>query len=197
MGTIRNRSVPPLRPGVVDLLAAEFPHTEFVSNGGLASLADVEDRLARGSIGAMVGRAAINHPCSFAGADALWHDRGAPPALPSRGDVLREYVAYCAEEERRVAVFATPRALMALRRRLVAVPFHLFVGEEGNDRYQRRIRKLVARAHRHSAAAVLGAARREVPDASLARSVGEYTPAGELPVFRFVERSGPLQKSIY
>jgi len=178
--TIQNRSVPPLRPGVIDLLANEFPHLEFVANGGVPSLQAVQDRIVDGHggvIGAMAGRAAINHPCSFATADSLWDDgcdtvgtttnnnkndrnEGLPdhhpiavPSIPSRGDVLLDYIAYCDREESRITSMGNISigSLAALRRRLVAVPFHLFVGEEGNHPYQRRIRKLVSRAERHSA----------------------------------------------
>ena len=39
-------------------------------------------------------------------------------------------------------------SLAALRRRLVAVPFNVFVEKEGNDGYQSRIRRLVSRAER-------------------------------------------------
>ena len=80
--TIQNRSVPPLRPNVLDLLANEFPNLEFVANGGVSSMAAVRERIYNrpthgGVIGAMVGRAAINDPCSFATADSLW-DNTAP-----------------------------------------------------------------------------------------------------------------------
>ena len=206
--TIHNRSIPPLRPNVVDLLADEFPNLEFVANGGIHSMASVQDRLSKGSssvVGAMVGRAAINHPCSFALADSLWDDNDDDDAsatvtvLPSRGDVLLAYIDYCDEEEQRVSALGVSiGSLAALRRRLAAVPFHLFVGEECNNLYQRRIRKLVSRAERHSAKSMLMSALYEMPAESINKSVGDFTSVEEQKVHaQAVERSGPLQKSIY
>jgi hypothetical protein len=102
------------------------------------------------------------------------------------------------------------RSLAALRRRLVAVPFHLFVGEDGNDAYQRRIRKMASRAERHTARGMLMAALSGVPADSVDKSVGDYFrmegslgglekdgAGGGRKHHVFVERSGPLQKSIY
>ncbi|ACI65444.1 predicted protein, partial [Phaeodactylum tricornutum CCAP 1055/1] len=77
--TIQNRNVPPLRPSIVNQLAEDFPSVEFVTNGGVKSLDEVSQVVRGGRhgsgvnnvVGAMVGRAAINHPCSFAAADTL------------------------------------------------------------------------------------------------------------------------------
>ena len=38
---------------------------------------------------------------------------------------------------------ASPLQLESLRKRLVAVPFHLFTGEGGSDEFQRRLKKLL------------------------------------------------------
>ena len=123
------------------MLADEFPHLEFVANGGIQSMNAVRDRIdnrrrsssGNAIIGAMVGRSAINHPCSFANADTLWQDGiggNNNIVLPSRGDVLLKYIEYCDLEEERVrSMGVNINSLAALRRRLVAVPFHLFVGE--------------------------------------------------------------------
>ena len=208
--TVRNRSIPPLRPGVVDMLADEFPHLEFVANGGIQSMNAVRDRIGYRSsssnsdnaiIGAMVGRSAINHPCSFANADTLWHDGSGSTniVLPSRGDVLLKYIKYCDLEEERVrSMGVNINSLAALRRRLVAVPFHLFVGETGNTVYQRRIRKLASRIERYTAKGILTAALNEVPIESINKSVGEFTHTEDLGHYESsIKRSGPLQKSIH
>ena len=210
--TIQNRSVPPLRPGVVDLLVDEFAHLEFVTNGGIKSMDGVQDRLCRRSsdnsvIGAMVGRSAINHPCSFSSADALWEDSNRCStesedctSFPSRGDVLLQYIQYCELEEDRVrSMGVNINSLAALRRRLVAVPFHLFVGEMGDNVYQRRIRKLASRSKRYTAKGMLLAALNEVPVESINKSLGDFITMKDLGVQNYggVERSGPLQKSIY
>ncbi|OEU11872.1 FMN-linked oxidoreductase, partial [Fragilariopsis cylindrus CCMP1102] len=73
--TIKNRDVPPLRPNVIYKLTTEFPHLDFVSNGGITNMREVVKEVTGngdGSVmGAMVGRTIINHPCSFAAADRL------------------------------------------------------------------------------------------------------------------------------
>ncbi|CAB9521836.1 dihydrouridine(20/20a) synthase [Seminavis robusta] len=209
--TIRNRSVPPLRPKVVDMMAAEFPQLQVITNGGIGSLQDIQSRVPRpGSkiAGAMVGRAAINHPCAFGNVDAaLWgHDDESSRTI-TRESVLLDYIQYCQKEE--AAFFAMDKgnrslasvegSLVALRRRLVAVPFHLFAGEVGNEEYQRRIRKLVARAQRHSSGGILTAALSVVPTETALKSVTEYaTQPKDIPTFQASrQRSGPLQRTIF
>ena len=197
LATIKNRSVPPLRPGVINHLANAMPSIEFVSNGGINTMDDIQDRLDQAApnlVGTMVGRSAINHPCSFAMVDTLWGDELVD--IPTRGKVLEDYADYCEQEESRLFLLGRPPSFMeALRRRLVAVPFALFAGEDGNDIFQRRIRKLISRPGRHSARSVLLAALAEVPSSTLHRSVSEHSPTIEL-YREYNQRSGPLQRSI-
>lgn len=197
LATIKNRSVPPLRPTVVNYLANAMPSVEFVSNGGIGTMEDIRDRLDRAApnlVGAMVGRAAINHPCSFAMVDTLWGEELLD--VPTRGKVLEDFADYCEQEESRLLLLGRPPSFMeALRRRLVAVPFALFAGEEGNDVFQRRIRKLISRPGRHSSRNVLLAALAEVPPTALHRSVSEYSLEIES-YSEYTHRSGPLQRSI-
>jgi tRNA-dihydrouridine synthase A len=198
VATIHNRSVPPLRPMVVEMLASDFPHLEFVSNGGISTMESVQERIARGTVtGAMVGRAAINHPCSFASADALWGDGTSQCNTPSRETALQKYIAYCqGEEERKNLMGMKNESIENFRRKLVAAPFHLFVGEEGSDAYQRRLRKLVSRAHRYPASSMLIAALAEVPLSTRSKPVTEYVPLQDVQKYDFAMRSGPLQRSI-
>ncbi|KAI2492409.1 tRNA dihydrouridine synthase [Fragilaria crotonensis] len=197
LATIKNRSVPPLRPTVVNQLAKAMQSIEFVSNGGINTMDDIYDRLDQAPpnlVGTMVGRAAINHPCSFAMVDTLWGEELVD--IPTRGKVLEDYADYCEQEESRLLLLGRPPSFMeALRRRLVAVPFALFAGEDGNDAFQRRIRKLISRPGRHSARAVLLAALAEVPPSTLHRLVSEYSQTIEL-YREYNQRSGPLQRSI-
>jgi len=207
--TIRNRSIPPLRPNVANLIALEFPHLEVITNGGIQSLEDVHHRVPRGSsvIGAMVGRAAINHPCAFGKADELWNMDSVIPK-PTREAVLLDFINYCQREEDAFAASALHRdrepesvlgSLMSLRRRLVAVPFQLFAGEVGNKEYQRRIRKLVARADRHKSSAILKAALSVIPTESIFKPVNQHaTEVQEIKIFEAsYQRSGPLQRTIF
>ena len=220
--TIKNRSVPPLRPKVVEQIAQEFgDRWEVLSNGGIKSMSDISDRLQRKEVGngdeaskmenlwqgqvvtgAMVGRAAINHPCSFATVDSvLWgikSDENRP--TKTRQQVLETYMEYCEAQEALIqATFpsTSPGGWQFIRKQLVAVPFHLFMGEEGNNAYQRRLRKLSGRGQRYSANGMLDAAAREVPDKSLTKRVEEHTPWTNIEQFEFTKRSGSMQRTIY
>jgi tRNA-dihydrouridine synthase len=197
--TIQNRSVPPLRPKVVERIAEEFGHLEVVSNGGIQSMTHIKDRLADNQVaGVMVGRSAINHPCSFAQVDSiLWN---AQTNKPSRQQVLQTYIEYCEEQETQMRAAFPGRSngeVQDFRRKLIAVPFHLFMGEDGNNAYQRRLRKLSSRGHRHSAASMLVAAMRELPTETLEKSVEEYTPWDDIEKFDFTKRAGAMQRTIY
>ena len=214
--TIQNRSVPPLRPGVVDLMAAEFPNLEVITNGGIQSMRDIQKRMHADNqvAGAMVGRAAINHPCAFGLVDKLWssHSLNLPVIeKPTREAVLLNYIRYCAGVEEAFITSTlnnhnnqrkagnTLGTLTGLRRRLVAVPFQLFAGELGNEEYQRRIRKLIARAERHTSSGILTAALSVVPTESLLKPVDQYTTeVSDMKVYKATyQRSGPLQRTIF
>ena len=207
--TIKNRDVPPLRPRVVHRLAAEFPGLDFVANGGIDSLEDVRrvrdaaglDGSVPGGasiLGTMVGRAVINHPCSFAAADELWGDPPGRPR-PTRGEVLQKYVEYCVEEEERVAGYgASPKQMEALRRRLIAVPFHLFVGEPGSDGFQRRLRKLRDKTRSVRASSILTGVASSVPPDTLGKSVDKFLPWEAVAKFEGgLKRGGALQRVVF
>ena len=197
--TLDNRSVPPLRLEVVNHLAENYPKLEFVTNGGIKSMDDIYRRTSGTNVvGAMVGRAAINHPCSFSHVDELW---GQDSSLPSwtREDVLSSHIDYCIKEEAQIEGRRPASYLHELRKRLVAVPFSLFAGEEGNDAYQRAIRKLANRlgSGRHSAAAILQGALIHVPAEVRAKPVTEFASMDGIRTYtEFNQRSGPMQRAI-
>jgi tRNA-dihydrouridine synthase len=195
--TIQNRSVPPLRPNVVNMLADDMPHLQFVTNGGIKSMDSLKGRLLgtpSNVVGAMIGRAVINHPCSFAGIDSLW---GVEHTPMTRQAVLEDFIGYCQREEERVQTLGIGTVEMeTLRRKLAAVPFHLFAGEEGSNQYQRRIRKLVNRPFATPSYLILKAALAEVPAISRRLPVTNYTSIDAIKDFEIVQRSGPLQRTI-
>ena len=225
--TIKNREVPPLRPGVVSRLADAFPHLRFVANGGIDDLDHVKKVVEEsqhrsssnggGIIGAMVGRAAINHPCSFAAADSvLWgSENEAAKRRPTRGEVLEDYIAYCETEESLIESYgASLLQLESLRKRLVAVPFHLFTGEEGSDEFQRRLKKLrdtkmngrnqnQKKKNKKSriqmkAASILRAASSFVPRETLDKTVDDFVPWEDVAKFEGgLKRGSALQRVVY
>ena len=206
--TMQNRSVPPLRSNVVNEIAKTFPQLEFVNNGGITSVEQSLERIKMTQedssnddalpIGTMVGRAVINHPCAFSNVDQSIYNFNRDKET-SRKKILERYIDYCQEEEERMKRLGyDSAALLKARRKLVGAPFHLFVGEEGNNAYQRRLTKLAGRAQRYSSHGMLIAALADVPLHVQEKPACDFVPYHELPKYAFAaKRSGPLQKSIY
>jgi hypothetical protein len=205
--TLQNRAVPPLRPRVVDQIAEEFSQLEVSSNGGIDSMNEIRNRVTaeRRVVGAMVGRAAINHPCSFAAVDEeLW---GQEASVSTRRTVLSNYIEYCQDQEMRLRGILMENSagqsgreeesIEWHRRRLISPIFHLLVGEDGNEAYQRRLRKLCQRADRHPAHSMAIAAMAEVPAGTLDKPIQNHTPWTDIPTYDFVKRSGAMQRTIY
>jgi tRNA-dihydrouridine synthase A len=76
----QNRTIPPLRHDWVHRLKAERPQLTIEVNGGLQTLEDCLHQLEHVD-GAMVGRAAYDHPLRWAEVDRLIH--GDPAATPA------------------------------------------------------------------------------------------------------------------
>ena len=86
-----NRTIPPLRYGDVYRLKQEFPHLWIEINGGITQLPQVQDHLERVD-GAMIGRAAYDHPYLFAGVDGRF--LGATEPERSRPQVVEAMLPY-------------------------------------------------------------------------------------------------------
>ena len=69
-----NREIPPLDYPLVHAMKARFSGLEICLNGGITSLSQIQEQLAQGLDGVMVGRAAYHDPAAvLLGADsALW-----------------------------------------------------------------------------------------------------------------------------
>ncbi|NBX53870.1 MAG: tRNA dihydrouridine(20/20a) synthase DusA [Betaproteobacteria bacterium] len=124
----QNREVPPLRYAVVHRLKQAFPDAQFVLNGGLHSLADIE-RHTPGLDGAMVGRAAYHNPWTLSGWDA-WLDQtgrlagvsgpvasSKPAPSLDRDAVELAMVGYMTEQQRSAGVhwYSMARHILGLR----------------------------------------------------------------------------------
>ena len=86
-----NREIPPLRYDVVSALRAEFPSLQFILNGGIRTLAEVQSHLATFD-GVMIGREAYQNPYLLA---ELHRSICAPDwTLPARERVIEQYAEY-------------------------------------------------------------------------------------------------------
>jgi len=90
-----NRTIPPLRYDAVHRLKADFPHLWIEINGGITTLAQVQQQLAQVD-GVMVGRAAYDNPFLLAEADRRFFCdlQANPRPARSRAQVVRAMVPY-------------------------------------------------------------------------------------------------------
>ncbi len=101
-----NRTLPPLRYGVVARLAHDFPSLVFVLNGGLRTHRDALAQLDEVH-GVMLGREACENPWMLAEVDPLYFDRPAPVVTRDQAiDAMRPYL------RRQVAGGEAPRAIL-------------------------------------------------------------------------------------
>ena len=90
----QNRTIPPLRYDRVARLKQERPHLTVVLNGGLTTTADCQQALTMCD-GAMVGRAAYDHPLRWADVDAVFY--GHAPRHQRRPSAIVEAMVPYAE----------------------------------------------------------------------------------------------------
>ena len=86
-----NREVPPLRYALVHRLKQDFPALTIAINGGLATLAQIDEQLAHVD-GVMLGREAYHHPWLMADWDTRYF--GEPAGATSREAVEAAMVDY-------------------------------------------------------------------------------------------------------
>ena len=141
----QNREVPPLRYEVAYRLADDFPQAQFVLNGGIVSLAQAAEPLAR-LAGVMLGRAAYHDPYLLAAVDRGLF--GAAEAPPTRAQVVTAMSAYL---EQQAAAGVPPRAVLCHM-------LQLFHGEHG-ARNWRRLLSDPTFIDRHGAQSLQAAAR--------------------------------------
>lgn len=91
----QNRELPPLNYSMVYQLKTDFPELEIIINGGITSLAEVEEQLTQVD-GVMIGRAVCNNPYLLADADRLVFDNDSPTL--SRHEVLRDFIHYAGKQ---------------------------------------------------------------------------------------------------
>ncbi|WP_407539530.1 tRNA dihydrouridine(20/20a) synthase DusA [Deinococcus radiomollis] len=122
----QNREIPPLRYEVVEQVKRDFPHLSVVLNGGVKSLEDARTHLSWAD-GVMIGREAYQRPYLLAGADRLIFGEDVP--LPSRREVIAQYLPYAAE------MLAQDVYLSHLTRHLLG----LFAGHSGARHWKRTL----------------------------------------------------------
>ncbi|MGH8253422.1 MAG: tRNA dihydrouridine(20/20a) synthase DusA [Steroidobacteraceae bacterium] len=131
-----NRDVPPLRPEVVQRLAAQFPRQQFVINGGLRTVAQARDALGW-SPGVMLGREAYHRPYILSELHQQLFDDGWQ--RPSERSLLERMACYASRET------LAGEPLKAITRHM----FGLYAGQGGARAFRSR---LAEGSRRHDAA---------------------------------------------
>lgn len=122
----QNRDVPPLRYDTAARLKADFPHQQFVLNGGIQTLQAARDHLDRFD-GVMMGRAIYHDPFLLAEADSLIY--GDAPIPFTRHDIVDAFLPYVQ------ARLEEGTALKHLTRHILG----LFQGQPGAKHWRRHI----------------------------------------------------------
>ncbi|MCK5697444.1 MAG: tRNA dihydrouridine(20/20a) synthase DusA [Gammaproteobacteria bacterium] len=91
----QNRDVPPLRYEFVYQLKKDFPECHISINGGITTLADMQQHLTHVD-GVMIGREAYHNTYLMADIDHYFY--GATETKPSRKDILHRYTDYVEQE---------------------------------------------------------------------------------------------------
>lgn len=108
----QNRNVPPLKYEMVTQLATDFPDIEFIINGGITSIDEIQSHLANVN-GVMLGRQLYENPFILNTVDRLFYnDQG---TQHSRQQILEQYMDYAAQQlEHGVSLHALIRHILGL-----------------------------------------------------------------------------------
>lgn len=107
----QNRTIPPLDWTRVARLKADFPHLQFVVNGGLDNVPEVRAQL-HGIDGVMLGRAAYHNPWLLTELESALFDTAVPS---TRRELLNDFLPYVEQElERGVRLHDIARHLHGL-----------------------------------------------------------------------------------
>ena len=88
----QNREIPPLRYDDVYRLKQDFPELTIEINGGIETLADIENHLQHID-GVMIGRAFYHNPYLLAEANSLWNE-----TVPKRSEILAQLYPYLQQQ---------------------------------------------------------------------------------------------------
>jgi len=121
-----NREIPPLRYDIVSEIKAKYPGLNFILNGGIKCIDEIQQNLAAFD-GVMIGREAYQNPYLLAEAERIFFNNG--NVLP-REAAAEAMIPYAAEQER---LYGTP--LKTITRHMTG----LFHGQRGGRKWRRAL----------------------------------------------------------
>ncbi|MGH8293035.1 MAG: tRNA dihydrouridine(20/20a) synthase DusA [Gammaproteobacteria bacterium] len=128
----QNREIPPLRYEMAAQLKRDFPALGIVANGGIQTLAAMQQHLTAFD-GVMIGREALANPYLFADVDRRFFDAGTP--VRSREQLLQDWLPHVQAELARGVPLA----------RMLRHALGLFQGCPGARRWRRQLSEAGAR----------------------------------------------------
>ncbi len=132
----QNREVPPLHYDTVWRIKQDFPHLTFIINGGITTLAQIDEQLQHVD-GVMLGRAAYHNPWLLAEVQSKYLKNN---QNLNRSDIIKKFLPYVrAQLESGVKLSALTRHILGL-----------FQGERGAAKWRRYISE---NSHRDNAGA--------------------------------------------
>ena len=90
----QNREIPPLRYDVVKQVKQDFPGLTIILNGGIKSMADLEEQLP-GVDGIMIGRAAYSNPYFLSEIQSKYFNN---KEILSRFEVIQKFIPYVSNQ---------------------------------------------------------------------------------------------------
>jgi tRNA-dihydrouridine synthase A len=120
-----NREIPPLRYDVVHQVKKDFPQLTIILNGGLQTIAAIQEQLAYVD-GVMIGRAAYANPYFLAEVQKTFFKQ---EITPSRSDIIQQLIPYISlQRQNNVKLSAISRHILGL-----------FMGQRGAAVWRRYI----------------------------------------------------------
>ena len=90
-----NREIPPLKPDYAYQLKRDFPQLEIIINGGIKTIAEIDEHLQYVD-GVMIGREAYHNPYVMASFDARYYDDAAP--VKTRAEIVQAMQPYIRDQ---------------------------------------------------------------------------------------------------
>ncbi|RDI46000.1 tRNA dihydrouridine(20/20a) synthase DusA [Aquicella lusitana] len=107
----QNREIPPLRYDVVRQLKQDFPQLTIIMNGGIKTVAEIDDHLSHVD-GVMIGRAAYANPYLLAEIQARYYP---DKQVLSRFEVIQNLIPYIHEQlQNKIKLTAITRHILGL-----------------------------------------------------------------------------------
>ena len=157
-------------------------------------------------VGAMVGRACINHPYMWINTDQTMYKNKLNSnddnndnynEIPlTRGEIIEKYANYCESVEQEEISNGLSKETGKTSSKIMLAPvYNLFTGEEYCEKFRRDLKKMSL--HVTSPSLILRSAVKQIPPEVLHGRRGEYRENEEITVYEKMKKSsGPMKSRV-